>query len=326
MSDKKCGSHDNICEFCGKSFKTIYSLKVHMETAKYCLSSRGEKVVDSFKCEHCDHISTQKSALKIHHKTCLKLKDHLIETKDEEIQVLTKKNEKQSKIIKKMRLEEKIYQQESDKIEELQDKIAKLEKTIAYSKGYVEGYKTVKPPKQITNNNNTVVQKLKDLPVTTIAPLTITLIKSNLENYTYDMYGLAELGVVQFMRGLTILEMDDGTIEKNYVSSDRSRNAFHRLVVGKEWKSDAGARFLNTILNQIIPRVEEHQNKLTEEMDKIDVREITKRILLKKDMDLKPFYHGVTDAKSKDRVTVLTKIRTAIKDINHIDMISIDGL
>jgi hypothetical protein len=314
---------DNICEFCDKSFKTVYSLKVHKDTAKYCLSSRGQKVVDSFKCEHCDHISTQKSALKIHHKTCLKLKDHLIETKNKEIQVLTKKNEKQLKIIKKLRMDEKIHQQDSEKIEELQDKIAKLEKTVAYSKGYVEGYQNVKPPKQITNHN-TVVQKLKDLPVTTIAPLTITLIKSNLENYTYEMYLKAELGVVQFMKGLTILEMDDGTIEKNYVSSDRSRNAFHRLVVGKEWKSDAGARFLNTILNQLSFKVEEHQNKLADEMDRLGVRETMKEVLLKKDMDLKPFYYGVTDAKSKDRGIVLVKIRTAIKDINHIDMLSIE--
>jgi hypothetical protein len=207
----------------------------------------------------------------------------------------------------------------------LESKVAELEKDIAYGKGYVQGYSNVKPPKQITNHNNNIVQKLKDLPVTTIAPLTISLIKSNLENYTYDMYKRAELGVVQFMTGLTILELDDGTIEKNYVSSDRSRNAFHRLVVGKEWKSDAGARFLNTILNQLSPRVKEHDIDLTERINSHSVRETMKEILIKNQDDLQPFYHGVTDSKSKERIVVLSKIRSAIKDINHIDALCIEG-
>jgi hypothetical protein len=321
---------DNICEFCGKTFKSDYNLRVHTNTAKYCLKSRGE-IINNFKCKYCDYALTQKSSLKVHYKTCLTFKDHLIKTKDEENRILTSKNNAQTNIIKKMRIVskndatkignlEKNHQQDSEKIEELQDKIAELEKTVAYSKGYVEGYQNVKPPKQITNN---IVQKLKDLPVTTIAPLTITLIKSNLENYTYEMYLKAELGVVQFMKGLTILEMDDGTIEKNYVSSDRSRNAFHRLVVGKEWKSDAGARFLNTILDQLSPKVKEHDDKLTEKADKLGIRDTTKDILLKMQTNLRPFYFGVTDAKSKYRGAVLMKIRNAIKDINHIDALSI---
>jgi hypothetical protein len=336
---------DNICYFCGKSFVNANTLKVHTNTAKYCLETRGKKV-NNYGCEYCDHIFTQKPSLIKHQKTCLGLKDYAIKTKSEEIEVLNKKNELDTKTIKKLRIDNKIKTEELEKrcrqylekISDLEDtietltsknkvlesKIVNLEKTITYGEGYVKGCQTVKPPKQITNNHNTVVQKLKDLPVTTIEPLTISLIKSNLENYTYDMYKLAELGVVQFMKGLTILTLDDGTVEKNYVSSDRSRNAFHRLVVGKEWKSDAGARFLNIILDQIIPKVKEHDNKLAEEANKLGIRDITKDILLKMQTNLLPFYRGVTEAKSKNRGTVLMKIRTAIRDINHIDALCIE--
>jgi hypothetical protein len=169
-----------------------------------------------------------------------------------------------------------------------------------------------------------VSKKLGALPITTIEPFTISLIKKNLENYTYEMYKRVELGVIDFITDITILEMEDGTIEKNYVSSDRSRNAFHRLVVGKKWTSDGGAKFLNVVLDQLYLKAKEYNDELHKEINELSIRETKKDILIKEEMNLQPFYYGVIRTKSKDRIALLSKIRSVIKNNNHIDILSID--
>jgi hypothetical protein len=306
---------DNICEFCGKSFSSVYNLRVHINTAKYCLADRKESGI-CYICDYCECKFTRKSALFPHQKICIKYKDYIIETKDKEIIAL---NEKNTKRIQEL---EKKHEKES---EELKAKIIKLEETITFGKGYVEGCKTVKPSK-ITNNttHNTLVQKLEALPVTTIEPFTISLVKNNLEKYTYEMYKRAELGVVDFITDITILEMEDGTIEKNYVSCDLSRNAFHRLVVGKKWKLDGGAKFLNVVLDQLILKATKYYGKLREEIDNLSIDNPSKEFKSKLDTTLRSFFNGVIGPKSKERVAVLSKIRSVIKNNNHIDVLNID--
>ncbi len=337
-------NNDKKCEFCGKKFTSQYNLKVHIETAKYCLKLRDKNVAKGHECDYCHVIFTQRSVLNTHLLSCTKLKEYNRAKNLEECKKLketAKKLKTENDDLQETQLIhleiidtlEKTRQQDIDTIEsltaeneKLKTKIVELKETVAYSRGYVKGYQNVKPAKQITNNttNNTLVQKLEALPITTIEPFTISLIKNNLENYTYKMYKRAELGVVDFITDLTILEMDDGTIEKNYVSSDRSRNAFHRLVVGKKWKSDGGANFLNVVLDQLIPKVDEYYTKLLEEMSSFGIRETMKDVLFKLDMELKPFFYGVTGPKSKERIAVLSKIRSVIKNNNHIDVLSIE--
>jgi hypothetical protein len=306
---------------------------VHVATAKYCLKLRNENARKNYKCDYCYALFTQKIALGNHLAACNKLKEYNRNKKLEEDDNLKKKVDDLTTEINELKKLEKIHQQDTNIIKnlttenkKLKAKIAKLEETVTFGKGYIEGCKTVKPPKQITNNttHNTLVQKLEALPITTIEPFTISLIKNNLENYTYEMYKRAELGVVEFITDLTILEMEDGTIEKNYVSSDRSRNAFHRLVVGKKWKSDGGASFLNIVLDQLIPKVNGYYDELQKEISAYGIREISKEVLIKKDTELRPFFYGVTGSKSKDRVVVLSKIRSVIKNNNHIDVLSIE--
>lgn len=316
--------NDNICEFCGKGFKTPQNLKVHTNTAKYCLKQREECLVAAidnteYVCEYCRHPFTQKISLKTHYEKCIKYKDHIIETKNKEIESLTKKKNAEIALLKKTNAaKEKEFEK---KVKDLENKIAELEKTIAYGKGYVDGFKTSKPPKITNNTTNVVIQKLKDLPVTTIEPFTISLIKKNIDDYTYDMYLRGELGVVQFITGLTVLELDDGTIEKNYTCTDRSRSTFHRLVVGKEWRIDGGARFINTVLNEIAPKVMEHAVTLSEEISSLNIKNTRKETLARKECDLLSFHVGVVNQKSKDREIILQKIKSSIKNINHIDVI-----
>jgi len=61
------------------------------------------------------------------------------------------------------------------------------------------------------------------------------------------------------------------------------------------------------------------------DMNQLGIRETMKDVMFKMDMDLRPFFNGVTGPKSKDRETVLSKIRRAIKDVNHIDALTIEG-
>jgi hypothetical protein len=140
---------DNFCEFCGKSFSSVYNLRVHINTAKYCLADRKESGI-GYKCDYCECKLTRKSALSSHQNICIKYKDYIIETKDKEIVAL---NEKNTKRIQELETKHK------KELEELKTKITKLEETITYGKGYVEGCKTVKPSKITNNTHNTLVQK-----------------------------------------------------------------------------------------------------------------------------------------------------------------------
>ena len=58
------------CEFCNSEFKSKYTLKTHMTTAKYCLSFQENKVnIPIFKCDLCDKSLTSKSRLIYHMNT-----------------------------------------------------------------------------------------------------------------------------------------------------------------------------------------------------------------------------------------------------------------
>lgn len=318
--------NSNLCEFCDKSFKCAQNLKVHKETAKYCLKLREEIAETNdktacFVCEYCDNPFTQKKSLNIHYKTCSKYKDHIIEEKNNEIQTLTKK--KNTEIVNLTKKKNAEIASLAKKNKNLEEKIAKLEKDIAYKDGYGEGYgngygtgvNVIKPAK-ITNN--VIFQRLKSLPVTTIQPLTISLVKKTLCDYTFDMYMRGELGVVQYIEGITALELEDGTVETNYTSTDRSRCSFHRLAAGKEWRADGGAKFIDTILTQLSPKVLEYSNKIAADIKNPGTNNNMREALSFDQKRLTPFDMGVIHPKSRDRVILLKKIRASVKDINYI--------
>jgi hypothetical protein len=311
---------DNICEFCGKSFSTDYNLKVHMKSAKYCLAQRNEEPSIIFSCKYCDFQFTKKSNLNTHLKSCASFKK---KSTNKKYNVLYEENEK---------LKRRVLQQKTI-IKDLRSKIIELEKEVSYGKGVVVGIETgidkAPKPQMIMNNTNSnggnkiINKKLALIPITHIQPLTDEYVKSRVEEYDYDKYKKGRKGVTQFIENLILLDMDDGTTQKNMVCTDRSRNAFHRLVQNKEWKSDAGATYLNTILNSITDQVLIHDQTLRREMDlnrdeiklNRDNSNDKKRTELSNlNSSLVPIYRGIMIPKSKDRTDLFESIRNDIRD------------
>lgn len=154
---------------------------------------------------------------------------------------------------------EKLKQEKDEK----DKKIIELEKNIEYGKGVLIGYKQVKPPNVVTNNT-IVNQKLASIKIDNIRPLTVATIIEDIPKYTFDMYMKAEDGIVEFMKGLTQLELEDGSIERNYACTDKSRNTFHKLIESREWTQDGGAQIINKVFDILSNKSEEHWSDLTE--------------------------------------------------------------
>jgi hypothetical protein len=363
MTDKKCVDTGSICEFCGKSFSCSYNLKVHTKSAKYCLSLRNEKPSVIYPCEYCDFQSTNKYSLNTHVKTCVAHKEYIIEEKDKELDEKNKEiigKDKTIAILNKnvMRLESNDLKQQTlikdqqKTIEKLKVRVSELEKEVSFEKGIVTGIDkgidkaatTTKPQIVVnktdhstktnnrtnnkTNNGKIINKKLALVPITHIQPLTLEYVKSKINEYDYDKYKNGRKGVTQFIENLILLDMEDGTTQKNMVCTDRSRNAFHRLVQNKEWKSDAGATYLNTILNNITDQVLIHDQTLQNEIDLItdeiklnrrnnnnnDISNNKRDKLIKFSESLRPIYVGITVPKSKDRTDLFESIRNDIRD------------
>jgi hypothetical protein len=340
----------DICEFCGKSFSNIYNLNIHTKSAKYCLAQRNEKPSITYPCKYCDSQFTKKSTLNNHLKSCVALKAELstvIEKKDADMEIEKRDKEnkklyKENAKLKKMLLEQnnisnirqKIIKNQRKTITEQQSKIIELEKEVSYGKGIVVGIEKAPKPQMIMNNTNSnggnkiTKKKLSLIPITHIQPLTDEYVKSRVEEYDYNKYKNGRKGVTQFIENLILLDMDDGTTQKNMVCTDRSRNAFHRLVQNKEWKSDAGATYLNTILNSITDQVLVHDQTLQNEIDLItdeiklnrrnnnnnDIVNNKRDKLIKFSESLRPIYTGITVPKSKDRTDLFESIRNDIRD------------
>jgi transcription elongation factor Elf1 len=59
-----------ICEYCNKKLSSIGILKVHQESAKYCLEKRGSKTPVKFNCVFCNKNYTTKLSLQRHKEIC----------------------------------------------------------------------------------------------------------------------------------------------------------------------------------------------------------------------------------------------------------------
>jgi len=341
----------NVCEYCDKRFSSARNLQVHIRTAKYCLKLRGEKLNTNYICEYCKAQFTQKSALKTHLNSCQDAKNiaHAkdVETLNERLialeSVQTKLIQEKNKIISNERKEFELSKQkllkeleeknakiseQNAKISEQSLKIIKLENDIAKGKGILIGINSAKPPipqvihnnhsnnNKTVTNNTTVNQKLSLIPINNIEPFTIEFVNRNINKYDYNTFLKGELGIVNFIKDLTILELDDGTIEKNYASTNRSRNNFHRLIEDKEWKQDGGARFIQEILTSLAGPASEHMKQLTKELAEAPIQSIKKQVLLKMQNDLSPLECGLRDKNSKERKCVFTKVRNEVKDTN----------
>jgi len=335
------------CEFCNKNFTTISVLKVHTETAKYCLKLRGEPSPTQYKCEYCDDSFTQKITLKKHANLCLEHKNFLIVEKEKENEVLktyvkslkscNDRKEKLTTLTETLLIEEKIKVKKlTDKrifdlatIEKLQNekielsnlihekdqKIIGLEKKLELGKGILIGYEKVKPPN--VTNNTIINQKLANLKVDNIRPLTQATIQEDIPKYTYELFLKGENGIVHYVTNMTQIKMIDGTIEQNYACTDKSRNTFHRLMESKEWTQDGGARFINEVMNSLANVAENHWKTFCDKMRvATDIFDVD--YYHNKTNKLRNFMCSFSNPDSNYREQSFKKIKAKMKDISSV--------
>lgn len=60
-----------VCGWCKKSFVSTKNLKIHTDTAKYCLKLRGESLEELFECNYCFSKFINELSVIKHHKYCL---------------------------------------------------------------------------------------------------------------------------------------------------------------------------------------------------------------------------------------------------------------
>jgi len=271
------------CEWCNKIFSNTKTLKVHKETAKYCIKKRG--VTDDIKivgCKHCDeHFSSRYNAIQ-HQEKCVENQRSLIKTPlENEIQSLIKKINTitEAKIQNDRKLQTKIKElyhiiEEKDitieknrRIDEEKDKIIEEYKLkCANNDGKIEILKEMPVQQlQVKNTNivhNNIDQKLALLPVNTIQALDEDFIRANLDKYTYDLFLQGEDGLVAFIKSLIQLKREDGVIERNLICTDWSRKSFSRLTTTelirnsnspKVWVKDGKAKSIKLVLDVSFP-------------------------------------------------------------------------
>jgi hypothetical protein len=268
-------------------------------------------------------LTEENSELKNELKRSEQSKQQLVKEFDQSKQQLLKEFEQsKQQLLKEF---ETSKQQLSKELEEKRLKIRKQKSIIATlqddntkSKGILIGMNSAKPHtvnNKITNNN-IVNQKLSLIPIDNIEPFTIDLVNRNLGKYDYNTFLKGALGIVNYIKELTILELDDGTVEKNYACTNRSRNTFHRLVEDKEWKQDGGARFIQEILTALSGQASEHMERLTKELNDEPVRSNKKQVLLEYQMKLADLEYGLRNKNSKERNEIFNQVKTEVRDSN----------
>nr|QBK86024.1 MAG: hypothetical protein LCMAC101_06190 [Marseillevirus LCMAC101] len=293
------------CEYCEKKFTTRPNLLRHQRTVSSCLRLQKNGKCERFSCSFCKKTYTDKSNLNQHISKCKVKKDSEINGKIKELEKEITKWKSKTKSLKKqlkerdkevMSLKIKCEASKADGKVEIYDKVC--DKVLDKS--------------TITNNTAYIHPKLANLPITNIHPLTEDYVKKQVANgeYTFDHYRRGEDGIVDFINSITMCENDDGIVERNYVSTDTSRDSFHRLVETKEWEKDKGGKFIDVILDTLNDRVDNYHNQLLDERIKYKGSKAPggydPDTVYKRNNDM---HSGVVETQGKERRSLRKKIK-----------------
>jgi len=266
------------CEHCGSLFASLPNLNRHIKTNKKCLALRNGGKSD-ISCEYCERAFSRKDSLQRHEELCSKRLDWYVKRTEE---------------LKK----------------ELVDVRTELVKVKAERDIYRDRCETLDKKSTTTTINNITNIKLEGVNISTIDPFTTETIHKRLTDFNFEMFSNGYRGIVTFARSIIIKED-----EKNYVVTDPSRNAFHRLIESRDWKKDPNGMFLDILLDELRPNIYEHYDQvmtIMREAKTEDEREDADLLMDK----TKPVYFGARgDRGSKDREELRQKLRNDIKKI-----------
>lgn len=320
------------CVPCEKIFKNKFNLLRHNESLKHQANIKKEDTTKDLNevitCNYCSKTFTRTASLTRHLNLCelfiiSKLNDKISETSlahESEISLLRSTYESNLNKLQLENEELKITLDECNKI------IIELNIKLAKEQGIRIGIEKPRSPTITTNTlNNTIktkIKRLESVKTTNIRPLNRELVSDNLHKYVFKEFKRGVKGIIDFILSIVKLEDEDG-IELNYATSDLSRKKCYKLEDKDpiRWKTDAGALFINEILDILIPKANEHMRTL----NNIVNSEITKSGMggqqHKLLNELRPTYNGIirkTDAERKklfDRVVNEVKYHTYVEEV-----------
>lgn len=256
-----------MCQYCNRSFASKFVLKTHINNAQYCINLRMDKQ-NTHVCQYCETGFEKNGPFLNHLKVCQKKTEYdieqrriltvaKIECKNFELkshyeQLLSQKDQE----IKELKAQVELLKVQVDKL------TGNLEITtgkLMHQNGRIEELAKIKPTKISNNttnvnsiNNVKINQKLAKIPIDTIRPLTIELLRENLCNYTFDKYIGGKEALVKFFKTFMTLETKRG-IERNYACTDMARNVFHKLITLDDSQNDSSG-IISTTVNTIEPK------------------------------------------------------------------------
>ena len=340
----------NICKFCGNSFSTKGALKIHKDTALYCLAKRGKlNKVQKFKCKYCQKKYTTHQNLNKHINSCIGEGKYYIRKAKSRIFILKRKNiqlkienecikkefaeskDQNESIKKKLDVSKKEIYELKELMNKLREENIKTREKLAKKEGEVDGIinapirnittTTNKNTNNTTNKNTTtyVNPKLVNINVENIEPLTIERIKKQISDgkFTDKHFEKGVDGIVEFLVPIMTLKRDDGTVERNYVCTDVSRNKFYRLEEGKVWKSDSGGLFIGEAIQGLGPSVNDSYRRLVNKKHGTD-NEFAKEMYTKRINKLMPIFRASVGNFNDEFVEVLAKTKNKMK--HHISV------
>lgn len=259
------------CEFCNKTYKSIYSLKTHQTTAKFCLNTRNTESNDH-KCEYCLKIFTTKNSLNIHNQSCKKKidysyqsilkeeKEKLIDFYELKMKEKDKQNEKDKESIinayktivtDKDRLLKEKDEQINKLLEEKNELIYKLQNQV---KDLAD--KAIDKPTYDQRNTTNTSTKTIDNRVLNMVPMDITpegLLKILQEKFTENHLMKGQRGVAEFCLENNILINSEGKFMMK--CTDPSRKMFIYIDEDGKLQKDVNANRLTNMLNEPVKEV-----------------------------------------------------------------------
>ncbi len=297
----------STCQFCNAEFANEQNVLRHQRT-----TCKNKPPVEEYKCKYCEKVFCSKTNLDRHSKICPFKKEYKLNKKIHALEktINSLKKDKREKISDLQLKNKKLENQLKKKDEEIVTLKIKCESNK--TEVYHEVCDKVLDKSTITNNTAYIHPKLANLPITTIHPLTSDYVKEQVANgeYSFDHYRRGEDGIVDFINSITMCENDNGELERNYVTTDTSRDSFHRLVETKEWEKDKGGKFIDVILDNLGNRVHKYQLKLMDERSEFkDMRcphGYDPETLLKRNTDM---HSGIVENHGKERRSLRKRIK-----------------
>lgn len=293
------------CEFCSLQFTIKPNLERHIKICKFRENKYVNEIhlseINELKRSHKKEIDKLNEKLKKENELSMKHVKTTEEVYKDKINNIVKSNEiERTKYLRDIETEKRelvclevILESRDAQIKELELKL-----NIESFKHQVISENSVKCVKK----NNTLNCKLQHIITTTINPLTLDYIRTNIHLYTYDDFIKGNEGLFSYIKKIMTKQIE-GTddCEQNYVCTSPTRIEFSRLNKKDpiNWVSDGEGIYVSKILDSLKDVTEQHYKKfesVQEEQDKIktigdyEMERILSRVICNINLDTRENY------------------------------------